>query len=248
MATIRLKNGVRVSDPRLGRIKQFDERSRGFAVRDHPDYLATPTTKTWPDRLRLDQGQTSACTGFSRTGDLGASPKPLTLPGGKPFDNDFAQALYLLAQKNDEWPGEKYEGSSVLGALKASVLLGYTGEYRWAFGIDDVIGALSSLGPVVFGTNWLSGMFDPDAQGLLDVSGSVEGGHAYLVRGVVLPRNGRARPGGFPSIKTDVPLLRITNSWSETWGRNGEALIRADQAESLLKDGGEAAITTVAFR
>jgi hypothetical protein len=247
MAT-RLKNGVEVTDPRLGRIAQFDERSRGFAVRDHPDYLAAPVTKTWPLKLRLDQGNTSACTGNSRTYDLAASPKPLTLPGGKPFDQDFAQALYRLAQKNDEWPGEDYEGSSVLGALKAAKALGYVGEYRWAFGIDDVIGALGSLGPVVFGTDWLEGMFDPDEQGVLNVTGDVAGGHAYIVRGVVLPRNGRARPGGFPSIKTDVPLLRITNSWSETWGRNGEAVIRADQAEDLLKAQGEAAITTVAFR
>src|SRR3954451_15238844 len=248
MTTFRLKNGNTATDSRLSRVPQFDERSRGYAIRDHHDFAAEPRTRTWADKLRLNQGQSPACVGFSRTGDLAAAPAQLSLPGRKPFDYVFAYALYKLAQKHDEWPGENYEGSSVLGGLKAAMALGYVGEYRWAFGIDDVLGALSSIGPVVFGTDWLGGMFDPRPDGTLDVSGSSAGGHAYLIRGVVLPRNGKARTAGFPSIATTEPLMRLTNSWDRSWGRNGEALLPASGAERLLKQQGEAAITTVALR
>ena len=160
MASHRLKNGVRVTDPRLGRIPSFDRRSRGFNIADRLPAVALKS-KLWPLKLRLDQGNTSACTGNARTYDLAASPKPLRGPDGKPFTEAFAQALYRLAQKYDEWPGEKYEGSSVLGALKAALALGYIGEYRFAFNVDDALAAISHLGPVVVGTSWLDSMFDP---------------------------------------------------------------------------------------
>lgn len=36
--------------------------------------------------------------------------------------------------------------------------LGFVPEYRWAFGVDDVLATLAHHGPVVLGLNWYAGM------------------------------------------------------------------------------------------
>jgi hypothetical protein len=146
MSTHQMRDGSVVADPRLGRLKSFDPRSRAFNV---ADLLTAPLKgKTWSLKIYLDQLQTDACVGNGRTYDLAASPSPLRQANGLPFDEDFAQALYHLAQKYDEWPGEDYGGSSVLGGAKAAQHMGFIGEYRWAFNIDDMLRALATIGPV----------------------------------------------------------------------------------------------------
>lgn len=246
--TILMRDGTAVQDERLGRLVQFDEESRNYPVR-----ALLPTTglrgRTWGLNIWLDQGQTSACVGNSRTYDLAASPKPIKKPDGTPLDEDFAQALYNLAKKYDEWPGEAYEGSSVLGGCKASQALGFIGEYRWAFGIDDMLAALAHLGPVVVGTNWLNGMFDPQPNGLvrINMSDSVAGGHAYQARGVIVSDSYKSELLGKGQNRKGVPLIRWRNSWGKSWGVNGEFFTWADEFEALLKADGEAAVTTVAF-
>lgn len=249
---VRLKGGHTTTDARLDRVPQFDERSRQYGITDDPRFSAALRTRTWAQHLRLNQGREGACPGFSRAHDLGASPVQV-----RPVDNAFAQKLYEEARRRDEWPGEDYEGSSVLGAIKASVAFGYVGEYRWAFSIDDALGALANVGPVVFGSDWLDGMFDPDANGELHVEGNVAGGHAYCARSVLLPRSGVVRiertfndVHKVVKIKTTEPLVGITNSWGEDWGVLGECFVKASGMEKLLKGvdyAGEAAITTKTF-
>jgi hypothetical protein len=228
--TIKLRGGHSTSDPRLDRIKHFDERSRSFSVAD-----VLPSTRlrsrTWPCAVHLDQGPDGACTGFGWAHELAAQPVVV-----KNVTNDTGRRLYDLARKFDDWPGEDYEGSSVLGAAKGVQSLGFLGEYRWAFGIDDVLATLAHVGPVVLGTNWLTGMFDPDAGGLLDVSGAVAGGHCYLARGLRLSGMYIGR------LDTKEPVVRIRNSWGPGWGVDGDAFIRASDLERLLKDQGEACV------
>lgn len=250
MSEIRLRGGYTTRDPRLDRLPEFDPRSRNFPVALDPNFRETLKTKTHQLPIRLDQGSEGACVGFSRAHDLAGSPSPV-----KEMSNEKARAIYHIAQTLDEWPGENYSGTSVLGGVKAAQQLGYVGEYRWAFGIDDALSAISHIGPVVFGIPWLDSMFEPDPDGLMDCSGDEAGGHAIAGRSVHLPSRGVVRISRtwhgvrrYLRIRSDVPLIGLSNSWNYDWGIFGECWIRADDMEKLLKNWGEACIATTAFR
>lgn len=251
----RLRDGSTVDDPRLGRLVQFDERSRSFPLTAHPRLATQLATKTWRLPVRLDQKQTPDCTGFSRAHDLAASPAP-----ARGMTAAVARQIYDLAQTLDEWEGTDYDGSSVLGAVKAAVQLGYVGEYRWAgvnpstSAIDDVLRALSSLGPVVLGINWLEGMFEPRWDGTLDCSGEASGGHAIVARSVLLPRSGRIRVtrsfaghGRTVGFAATEPYVALANSWGPDWGVLGECFVAASDLDARLRDEGEGCVTTSAF-
>jgi len=66
-------------------------------------------------------------------------------------------------------------------------------------------------------------MVDVAPNNILNVSGSVEGGHAYLICGA----NNKKR------------MLRMINSWGN-WGQNGKAWIRYEDFQKLLDADGEA--------
>jgi hypothetical protein len=218
----------------LGRRVEFDDRSRGFPIRALlPEGLRG---RSWICKVVLDQDKNdterdkNSCVGNGWAHELAASP--VVVPG---VDEPFAIRIYHEAQRRDQWPGEDYDGSSVLGGAKAVQAFGYMPEYRWAgvgstSVIDDVMLALSHHGPVVLGTNWLENMFD-SAPSVLDVSGAVAGGHCYLARGLLLkPRFAKE------------PVVRIRNSWGRSWGVEGDAFIRVSDLERLLKDNGEACV------
>lgn len=215
---MRLRDGSTPNDPRLGRLPSFDERSKAFPVRG----LLAPgmeiRSRTWRLDPRLDQRQTPACTGFAWAHDHAAAP------GRHKVTDVLALRWYRTAQDNDEWAGSNYEGSSTLGAAKAGVSLGFFKEYRWAFGINDLLLTVTNLGPMLVGTNWHRAMFSPDARGLVQVSGPVDGGHEWCIRGVDLKRE----------------EIIARNSWGREWGRNGDFRISFADMGRLLEDGGDA--------
>ena len=261
MTSLQLRGGHRTGNPLLGRLPEFDKRSRAFGVRG-----LLPSTnlvnKTWQCPLLLNQGirlstpnwDPSACTGFSSTYDLAAYPRPLKQLNGSRFDNQFAFSLYQLAKTLDEWAGDSYEGSSVLGASKALQKLGFIGEYHWAFGIDDMLAALSYIGPVVTGTDWQTSQFAVRSSGLVLVEGGpseTEGGHAYMARGVLTTSTLIKRYMKGEKIRAGIPLVRYRQSWG-AWGLNntGDFFMWADDVERLLKgitSPGDARVTTQAF-
>jgi len=224
----------------LGRRQEHDPRSLKFPVEVADAPLKS---KTWRCGPVLDQGDTSACTGFSRTADLMAWPAPAKFEQ----PDAFAADVYRLAQKLDEWTGEDYDGSSVLGALKAARELGFIGEFRWAFDKLDWLRSISQRGPSVVGTTWLNSMFRPDGRGLLtvDPSSGEAGGHAYLIRALYTTPTrqrhyvGEGRPGD--------TLLRIRNSWGHGWGVKGDAFMWASDYFAHLWPGGEQSVVTVAL-
>lgn len=219
-----LRGDTATSDRRLDRVVQFDEKSRAYPIRALVENK-TPRSYTWQCAQVLDQGEDGACVGFSWSHELIAKPVPV-----KGLDDRTALALYHAAQGLDEWPGSDYDGTSVLGGAKAVKALGHMTEYRWAFGIDDLILALGHHGPGVLGINWLQNMFDPDPKtGLLNVSGDVAGGHAILVNGVDVKRE----------------LVRVHNSWGANWAKQGEAFIKFADLQNLLKNDGEFCIPVV---
>lgn len=221
--SITLRGGHRTADRRLDRIPFHDERSRNFPLRA---MLTTaqqkaPRSYTWSCAYFLDQGQEGACTGFAVTHEAGARPVV-----AKRLSAAVAQDVYHRARELDDWPGENYEGSSVLGAIKAGKEKGWYGEYRWAFGLDDLILAVGYKGPAVLGVNWYDQMFQPSANGYISASGQVAGGHAILCNGVDVKKK----------------CFRLHNSWGTGWGVNGECFITFADMDKLLREYGEACI------
>lgn len=234
---VQLRDGSRSTDPRLDRIVEFDERSRAYALSAVAP-AAGLVTKTWtqPGKVRLDQGQQGSCVGH------GWSHAFLTNPGQKrdgTIDHPWAVQYYYECQRADEFPGGEYPGASPqssgtsnLAGAKNAKRRGFCDAYHWCFSIDDVMQALSHVGPVVAATSWRSSMWEPQANGLIEsVDSASEGGHCYMLRAIMLK----------PRIANE-PIIRLTNSWGPTWGVNGEAFLRVSDFEKLLKDNGDACV------
>lgn len=208
----------------FGRRIQFDERSRNFPVRallkSEP---RKPRSYTWRCTQHLDQKAEGACVGFAWSHELAARPAEV-----QGITNATARQVYRKAQTLDPWPGESYEGTSVLAGIKAVQLLhpGKILEYRWCFDLQDVLRTISFLGPVVLGINWYEGMFTPDAANLIAPTGELLGGHAILATGVSVPNK----------------TVRLHNSWGPDWGIHGACLITWKDLEFLLSQNGEACV------
>lgn len=206
----------------LGRLENFDERSRNFPIRTLVEGLS-PRSYVWRIDERLDQKSSSACVGFAFAAELAA--RPVEVPG---VTNETGLKIYEEARKHDQFPGENYHGSSVLGGVKAVKHLWPTAfeSYRWCFSVDDLALAVSYSGPTVIGVNFYRDMYNPDSSGYVKPGGGLVGGHAMLVRG----------------INVTLRHFRVLNSWSERWGKNGECFISFDDMHRLLSERGEACV------
>lgn len=218
---IQLKGGRTTEDKRLDRLVQFDEKSRSFPIRQLIPTTVKPRSYTWRCPIFLDQGQEGACAGFAVSHE--AAARPVTVLG---LTDIIAREVYRRAQQIDEWPGESYEGTSVLAAVKSGRERGWYSEFRWAFGLDDLVMALGYKGPAILGLNWYEGMFQPDANGFIRPTGSLLGGHAILANAVSVTKR----------------YVRLHNSWGSDWGTGGGCLISFDDLDRLLREQGEACI------
>jgi hypothetical protein len=231
------------ADPRLDRRKEFDERSRNFTVRAYLEQLPPAKRmrgRTWSPGPVLDQGQEGACVGFACTHRRNGLPKRFG------YTAEDAQRVYKLAQTLDIWPGEDYDGTSVLAGMKAGQQMHWWEEYRWCGAgsqrvLDDVLDALDDIGPVVIGIDWLSGMMQPRPSGLLDCSGRIVGGHAVCVVGYRMKARlrGEQRP---------LEVAVIQQSWGTDHGAGaygqlgGFVFMKLDDLERLLHQQGEAVV------
>jgi hypothetical protein len=168
-----------------------------------------------------NQGDKPHCIGYAWYALLRAAPvlnrEPLPDP------------LYFDAQKHDNITGTDYDGTTVRGGAKAlqkvhHKLMGY----GFTNSVEDVCNWLAFYGPCVWGTRWYEDMLYPDATGLVQVSGSVVGHHAYAVLG----HDDRQR------------VLICQNSWGLAYGKRGRFLLRYEDAQRLLDEDGEACAPT----
>lgn len=210
----------------LGRLYAEDERDRQYLL---PRRAAPARTfRSWivPGPV-LDQGGTSQCVAYSGGKYLLTHPVVNALPD--------LPTLYRDCQRNDEWEGEDYDGTSVRALMKVFKARGLISEYRWAFDSQTLLNALLTTGPVVVGTTWHMDMFTPDRHGYIHPTGSSVGGHAYLLVACNTRRN---NPDG------SFGAVRILNSWGPGWGQKGRAWMTVRALEQLLGDWGEAALAT----
>lgn len=203
----------------LDRLVEFDDRSRQFPIRS---MIGSKPLRsyTWACAPHLDQGREGACVGFGWTHEAAARPVVRDVSESDAF------ALYRRARELDEWPGENYQGTSVIAGAKAMGERKWLQEYRWAFSLEDVLRTVGYFGPVVIGVNWHAGMFEPDVSGVIHATGPVEGGHCTLVKGVSTSRR----------------QVRIHQSWGADYGLSGDVLLSWDDLGKLLQDDGEACV------
>ncbi len=214
---------------------RFDEESKNYPVRGILKKRVPRKNVLWVAGPILDQKAEGACVGFGWTAEALATPFVVnlkTIPFKVPkTPQPFARYVYSSAKTIDEYPGEDYEGTSVLAGAKVMQGLRTIESYSWAFSVDDVIDALIQKGPVVLGINWYDGMYEAP-NGILSVTGDHVGGHCILAIGYT---KSSAKFNGDPSIT-------LQNSWGKRWGISGLAEISVKDLQRLLSEQGEACV------
>lgn len=223
-----------MTDRKLDWKSRHDPQSKNYPIRTifGPKGIV-PVKTMWDEGIVLDQGSEGACVGFAWTGELLAQPAAPKEQPSFHYANNLAIAFYNDAKRVDQWPGENYEGTSVLAGAKIMKERGLIGEYRWCFSINDVRDAVITEGPVVIGIPWYNGMYDTDQNGIVRISGDLVGGHAILLTGYD------------PAMRIGNSVdeyFRWRNSWGEDYGVDGSGWIRRKDLEKLLLQNGEACV------
>lgn len=236
------------ADPRLGRHVRHDSRSARYAVGVLPRDAIKKVH--WARRIPiLDQLDLGKCTAEALTGARGTdnaagqgltsvdiSPAAASKSSGfltagmHALDDTFSTAFYSVETRGDAYPGQyppTDTGSDALGAMKAAELLALAIQYQHAFSYTAAVSAVQS-GPLLWGTEWLNSMFDPDSKGYLvvDTSSGVAGGHELILSGY----------------DPETDDWDIDNSWNESWGLDGSAKITGAKLKYLLSQDGDATL------
>ena len=220
-----------VSTYPLGRHVNHDPRSLAYPYK--ADEGSTLVSQRWTRHVpTYDQGQLGSCVGNAVSGAVMTSPYFDQLTGITLTEQD-AISVYSDATKIDSAPGQyppTDTGSDGISGAKIAVTRGWISGYQHAFTLNDALAALSTHGPVIVGTNWYSGMFNPTTDGELTINAgdSIAGGHEYILDEI------------------DVPNQRVwmQNSWGTSWGVEGRAWMTWAMLQRLLSEQGDVTIFT----
>jgi hypothetical protein len=192
----------------------------------------------------LQQGDTSACTGFA----LATVVRHLLLQSGRGTEADVSPwMLYSMARRYDEFPGARDAGSSLRGALRGWHKHGACARRLWD--AMEMPGAGGGPGE----DWWLDAVNRPlgaycrvDVRSITDMhvalnevgilyasavchDGWLEDGKADDRRGWQIPlRKTKASDGGhaFAIVGYDARGFLVQNSWGDGWGDGGFAVLR----------------------
>jgi Papain family cysteine protease len=224
---------------------------------DVRDWFYQPTLIALPDKIVncdhvpaiLDQGQEGACTGFALAAVIN-----FLRAKQKKRDSVSSRMLYEMARRYDEWPGDKYEGSSARGAMIGWVRHGVCLEKSWpgslkgpqhlsqdvmtearqapggAFyrvahrEIRDMHAALNEVGILYMTLMVHDGWGNPGVETVKVVYES--SGRKRTITLPIIERVGRAEDGHAVAIVgyTEQGFI-IQNSWGTGWGNKGFALL-----------------------
>jgi hypothetical protein len=177
-----------------------------------------------PDDLYiLDQKSEGACTGFS----VAACINQLY----KYADQDIRvspRMLYEMAKRNDEWPGEDYDGSSLRGAIKGWKNMGVCKEEMWPYRTGDkgeltidrakdarehTIGAYYRVRPEV--TDFHAAI---NEAGIIAVSAKVHSGWDNPKNGIIKHQKKTEGGHAFALVGYNENGFLVQNSWGKKWG------------------------------
>jgi hypothetical protein len=218
------------SPPGMGRsLIDHDPRNRDYPIRALLETKPPRRNRTWRRSGAYDQGQTSSCVGQTFKGVLNTRPESSLTAWVRRSRYD-AIDFYKGAQQYDEWDGAEptYQGTSARGACRYLQNKGLIREYRWCFGLDDVLDTLSHHGPVAIGVHWYAGMMRTDDHGYVHPTGRMVGGHEVELHGI------------------DVREKYVvgTNSWGKGWGKGGRFKLTWIDLDRLLHEQGDAVTLT----
>lgn len=199
----------------MGRVVVPDPRDRAFGMAAVTPKSATVSSRLWQAGPVLDQGSTPHCVAFAWGQFLQTEPIATSLKrlGG----GAFLTRLYKSAREAVAVAGA---GASVRGGAQAVQHDGRLASYVWGYDVDTIRRFVLSVGPVVMGTDWYSGMFSPESN-VLRPTGAIVGGHAWTIVGYDANRD----------------AFRMVNSWGEQWGDNGFAWITSGDLRTLMQNG-----------
>lgn len=240
-------------------LRDFEHLVFGTALPEDPDAalsqgLIKPRKMPWRTQESVYQGNTGTCVGHAWRNWLNTAPYMHKADIGP---DGFT--IYRMCVPEDEWTENDHEttapidqlqfGSSIRAGAKAMVKLGYIkpadpkdpkSGYSWVFNNEKAIAAVKTVTPLVAGTLWSNSMFYPDNSGVIRYFGRRgDGGHAYLwmwwddVRGAYLIQN-TWRGWGI-----DHPLAAKHSFFRHLLGKGGFAYLPGEDAEKLLRYGGE---------
>jgi hypothetical protein len=231
-----------MTDHGLGRLRAIDQRNKLHPMARHlrPPGAPLPLRKTWAflGPNVLDQGGSGTCTGHAGVHFIHCAPL-----SHKAFLNPYA--LYREAVLLDEYPdndgdatlqpdGSLQAGSSGTGIAKALAKRDLIqAEYVWGNTSREAIEWVLTRGPVMMGSNWYEGMFNPSLEGFVRIkeNDTIAGGHEYVIRGVDQKR----------------AVADLVNSWGTRWNsgpgkkcRPGFFLMDFETLERLFNEDGDA--------
>ena len=179
----------------------------------------------------LNQGSEGSCTGHA----LAAAINYLNQKRDVNFTAS-RRMLYEMARKNDEWPGEEYEGSSIRGAIKGWRNMGVCSEELWSYKVkkpgflsieaakearNHTVGAYYRLAPKI--SHFHSAL---NEAGIIVASAKVHSGWQTLDSEVIEYSEDSKSIGGhaFAIVGYDARGFWVQNSWGKKWGDGGLAL------------------------
>ena len=231
---------------------------------DIRDWFYQPSLNPLPDQLIncdnvpaiLNQGEEGACTGFALAANINyhlavngrCNVADITRIGASP------RMLYEMARRYDEWPGERYEGSSARGTMKGWTAHGVVTRNSWKdnlFGVKhfddekarealnipagayyrvvhrnvrDMHSALNEAG-ILYATIMIHDGWD-DPKNFYKIYDYTDDGENKRIKLPIIQRKGRAADGHAIAIVgyTKEGFI-VQNSWGKGWGHKGFAVL-----------------------
>jgi hypothetical protein len=205
----------------LGRIPSPPD-SRDWPVDKLKALIAAGTAKPIDRKVPsiLNQGSNGTCVSAGILGLLNCAH------GKARFRNKDIVPFFLTISGHGALPDG---GADVRQGLLAAEKAGYISGFSRLTTQAEIDDWLQNYGPVVYGTDWLDGMDNPDATGLVKAIGNVRGGHCYY---------------GFGDNDLGLDSLGIdddqANSWTAKWGFKGKFRMLKTDMTKLQASGGEA--------